>query len=163
MSTFVVVGNSHRPFHRLLDAVVSLKDILPKPIVVQYGHTPFRTPAIEAVDFLGMEQFIDRLKGARLLILHAGVGTVLQAVEAGQVPVVMPRRRAFGEHVDDHQVDYAQAMERAGLVIVAHTCEDLHAAIRSASNRTVKPVSRSPEPQLVALVREALHEVAVSA
>jgi len=47
------------------------------------------------MDFVGMEQFIEMLRGAQLLILHAGVGAVLQAIEAGHVPVVMPRRRAF--------------------------------------------------------------------
>ena len=163
LSTFISVGNARQPFHRLLDAVAGLEEILPRPIVVQHGHTPFAAEKMEAMDFVGMEQFIEMLRGAQLLILHAGVGAVLQAIEAGHVPVVMPRRRVFGEIVDDHQVDYARAMEQVGMVVVANTAEELGVAIRRVLNRTVEPVSRTDEPKLVALVREALLQAAVRA
>ena len=163
LSTFVSVGNARQPFNRLLDAVVGLQEILPRPIVVQHGHTPFCVVEMEAVDFVGMEQFMEQIRGAKILIFHAGVGAVLQAIETGHVPVVMPRRRVFGEVVDDHQVDYARVMEQAGLVVVANTVEELGVAIRRVLNRTVEQVSRTDEPKLVALVREALREVAVRA
>jgi UDP-N-acetylglucosamine transferase subunit ALG13 len=163
LSTFISVGNARQPFHRLLDAVAGLQEILPRPIVVQHGHTPFAAEKMEAMDFVGMEQFMERLSGAKILILHAGVGAVLQAVETGHMPVVMPRRRVFGEHVDDHQVDYARAMEQAGLVVVANTAKELGVAVQRMLNRTMEPVTRTDEPKLVALVREALREVAVRA
>jgi UDP-N-acetylglucosamine transferase subunit ALG13 len=163
LSTFISLGNARQPFYRLLDAVVGLQEILPRPIVVQHGHTPFDAEKMETMDFVGMEQFMERLSGAKILILHAGVGAVLQAVETGHLPVVMPRRRMFGEHVDDHQVDFARAMEQQGLVVVANTAEELGVAVRRVLNRAVEPVSRADEPKLVALVKEALREVAVRA
>jgi UDP-N-acetylglucosamine transferase subunit ALG13 len=118
---------------------------------------------METMDFVGMEQFMEQLSGAKILILHAGVGAVLQAIETGHLPVVMPRRRVFGEHVDDHQVDFARAMEQQGLVVVANTAEELEVALRSMLNRAVKPALRKDEPELVALVREALSQVTVRA
>jgi len=163
LSTFISLGNARQPFNRLLDAVVGLQEILPRPIVVQHGHTPFIAEKMETMDFVGMEQFMERLSGAKILILHAGVGAVLQAIEAGHLPVVMPRRRMFGEVVDDHQVDFARAMEQQGLVVVANTAEELGVAVQSALNRAVKPALRKDKPELVALVREALREVAVRA
>jgi UDP-N-acetylglucosamine transferase subunit ALG13 len=69
----------------------------------------------------------------------------------------------FGEHVDDHQVDFARAMEQQGLVVVANTAEELGVAVRRVLNHAVEPVSRADEPKLVALVKEALREVAVRA
>jgi UDP-N-acetylglucosamine transferase subunit ALG13 len=163
LSTFISLGNARQPFKRLLDAVVGLQEILPRPIVVQHGHTPFVAEKMETMDFVGMEQFMERLSGAKILILHAGVGAVLQAIETGHLPVVMPRRRVFGEHVDDHQVDFARAMEQRGLVVVANTAEELGVAVRRVLNCAVKPVLRNDEPKLITLVREALSQVAVRA
>jgi UDP-N-acetylglucosamine transferase subunit ALG13 len=163
LSTFISLGNARQPFNRLLDAVVGLQEILPRPIVVQHGHTPFVAEKMETIDFVGMEQFMEWLSGAKILILHAGVGAVLQAIETGHLPVVMPRRRVFGEHVDDHQVDFARAMEQQGLVVVANTAEELGVAVWSVLNRAVKPALRKDEPELVALVREALSQVTVRA
>lgn len=160
MSTFVSVGNARQHFPRLLDAVKDLVGILPKPIVVQHGHTPFGGTDMTTFGFVGMEEFLEQMQKAQILILHAGVGAVLQAIECGRVPIVMPRRRAFGEHVDDHQVDFASRMEQTGLVVVADTAEQLGTAVHRALNHPVEAVTRRGEPQLVSLVREALHQVA---
>lgn len=161
LSTFVSVGNARQPFHRLLDAITDLQYVLPKPIVVQHGHTVFCNGEMEAVDFVGMEQFLETLKSAQLLILHAGAGVVLQAIEVGQVPVVMPRREAFGECVDDHQMEFACAMERTGLIVVVDTPKELEVAVRRVINRPVSPALKRQEPRLIMLVREALRDVAV--
>jgi UDP-N-acetylglucosamine transferase subunit ALG13 len=67
--------------------------------------------------------------------MHAGAGSIMHAVEAGKVPVVMPRRAAFGEHVNDHQVEFAQALAEAGKVVMANTPDDLARAVEEAMAR----------------------------
>ena len=47
---------------------------------------------------------------------HAGVGSVLVALANGKRPVVVPRRKAFGEAVDDHQLQLGRRFAAAGLV-----------------------------------------------
>jgi UDP-N-acetylglucosamine transferase subunit ALG13 len=70
--------------------------------------------------------------GVELLIVHAGAGSVIHAIRAGKVPVVMPRRKALGEHMDDHQAEFAAALEQTGHVVVAHDAAGLAAAIERA-------------------------------
>ena len=135
LSTFVSLGNALQPFVRLLEAIARLAPRLPQPVIVQHGHTPFRDGACRPMPFLGMNEFIEHIHEADLLIMHAGAGSIMHAVEAGKVPVVMPRRAAFGEHVNDHQVEFAQALAETGKVIVADTPDDLARAVKEAMAR----------------------------
>ena len=164
MSTFVSLGNALQPFTRLLEGVSLIATQLPQPVVIQHGHTPFRVGACESEPFLGMNEFVEHIHHADLLIMHAGAGSILHAVEAGKVPVVMPRRAAFGEHVNDHQVEFAKALAEAGKVIVANTPDDLAYAAQEAMARQKrvheKRVSEGPVPPLVSLVERVLSDYA---
>ncbi|GGI79642.1 hypothetical protein GCM10007973_15260 [Polymorphobacter multimanifer] len=129
--TFVSVGNCTQPFPRLLDAIAALAPTLPQPLVVQHGAGSFTlaNASASASAFLPMADFEARVANAELLVLHAGAGSVIHAVRAGRMPVVMPRRAALGEHVDDHQLEFARALDAAGRVAMAETPADLPAAI----------------------------------
>lgn len=135
MSTFVSLGNALQPFARLLEGIGRLAARLPQPVIVQHGHTPFHDGACLPAPFLGMDEFIEHIHNADLLIMHAGAGSIMHAVEAGKVPVVMPRRAVFGEHVNDHQVEFAQALAEAGKVVMANTPDDLAHAVEEAMAR----------------------------
>lgn len=52
---------------------------------------------------------------ADVVITHAGVGSILDVIEAGKAPVVVVREKAHGEHIDDHQADIADEIERRGI------------------------------------------------
>ena len=66
--------------------------VLPGLVVVQSGHNPaFVSRVCEVRPFLKMEEFEARVAAATLVIAHAGAGTVVHALAAGRVPVVMPR------------------------------------------------------------------------
>ena len=119
MPTFVSVGNARQPFMRLTEAVSRIAARLPAPVVVQHGHTPFDCPVCEGRAFIEMDEFAGLMARSRLIILHAGAGSILQALDAGKYPVVMPRRLAHGEHIDDHQLELAQAFAGRGLVELA--------------------------------------------
>ncbi len=52
-----------------------------------------------------------------VVLTHAGVGSALVALEEGAVPVILPRRQAHGEMIDDHQVEFADMMARRSLAV----------------------------------------------
>lgn len=132
MSTFISVGNATQPFPRLLDEVARLATTLPQPVLVQHGATPFQSDACRPLPFVNMSEFEQLMGDAELLILHAGAGSVIHAVRLGKVPVVMPRRAIYGEHVDDHQVEFAKALAAAGRVVVADDTTPLCNAVQQA-------------------------------
>ncbi len=163
MTTFVSVGNARQPFPRLLDALRPLATMLPRPIVVQHGHTPFAASGFEAIAFMGMEEFETRLAAAQLVIIHAGAGSLMHALAARKVPVVMPRQARHGEHVNDHQVELAQALADTDRIALANEAEDLDQAVVTALRRQRERQSLdragstdTVENRMLALVRQVL-------
>lgn len=76
---------------------------------------------------------------ADLVVAHAGTGSSLQILEAGRVPLLLPRSEAHGEHVDDHQLLIATELTRRGLAVVADP-DDLsaHHVHRAARGRVLR-------------------------
>lgn len=156
MSTFVSVGNGTQSFSRLLDEVARIASELPQPVIVQHGNTPFQSEACKAIRFVDMGEFERLVAESELLILHAGAGSVIHAVGAGKVPVVMPRRAEHGEIVDDHQIGFAQALEEAGKVVVASDPSQLADAVRSALELQRASGKVDHAPVMLRLVDETL-------
>src|SRR5688572_4646243 len=101
MSTFVTIGNAHNPFPRLLNAVERIAHLLPQPIIAQHGYTKFTSTTFKLVPFMHQNEFLAEIRNASVLLTHAGAGTIIHISRTGKIPVVMPRLRKFGEHVDD--------------------------------------------------------------
>ena len=150
VSTFVSVGNATQPFPRLLDAVFEIEHHLPQPVVVQHGRTPFSHSDCIAMPFVELGEFERFIAQAELLIMHAGAGSVIHAVRAGKIPVVMPRSIKFGEHVDDHQLAFARSLAQTGRVVLAEQTDDLEEAVKAALARQQ---SRSTFTETVAMMR----------
>ena len=125
MTTVVLVGNSKEPFSRLLDAVARIAPDLPQPVVVQYGNTPFGNPACQCHAFFDRDTLSSLIESSHVVICHAGAGCVIDALRAGRIPVVMPRTRAFGEVIDDHQSEFAAVLLEAQKAVVVHDAIDL--------------------------------------
>jgi len=156
VSTFVSVGNATQPFRRLLDAVAAIARTLPQPVFAQYGSTPRRYADCDGAQWLPMAEFERRANEARLLILHAGAGSVIHAIRAGKVPVIMPRRASLNEHVDDHQLEFARALADAGKAVIALEAADLSSAVVEALRRQRAPRDAEAAPPLVGTVDELL-------
>jgi UDP-N-acetylglucosamine transferase subunit ALG13 len=75
----------------------------------------------------------------------------------GHVPVVVPRRKRFGETVDDHQVALATVFERTGRVAVAWDVASLPERVARSSKRNSSV--QAGDERLQDAVRAALYEV----
>jgi UDP-N-acetylglucosamine transferase subunit ALG13 len=133
---FVSVGTHEAPFDRMLRAVYALG--LDEELVVQYGPSAVRDDRAEQVDYVPFDTVVENIRNARAVVMHAGVGSVMISLANGKRPIVMARRREYGEHVDDHQVELARRMQGAGLVTFVETVDELRAALE----RDAEPVGR---------------------
>lgn len=148
---FVTVGTHQQPFSRLLSAL----DRLPaEELVVQYGHSPAPPGVARAVPFLPFSEMARHFEQADRVVMHAGVGSIISARRAGQVPVVVPRERRYGEHVDDHQLELVRRLAETGHVIAVFDTATLADAVAAAPARGA-PAGIS-EGGLHAAVRQAL-------
>jgi UDP-N-acetylglucosamine transferase subunit ALG13 len=109
-------------FRRLLERLIQ---IIPEGVDVlwQVGHTDITGLEIDAHVSLPLPELGRAMTDSDVVITHAGVGSVLSALQAGKRPVVAPRRKQFKEHVDDHQAELATELDRRELVICADADE----------------------------------------
>jgi UDP-N-acetylglucosamine transferase subunit ALG13 len=159
---FVTVGNATQGFRRLLDAIDRLAGegvFGTETVFIQSGNNPdFRPTYCKHEPFLNMEEFERKIQEADLIISHTGAGTLLHTLQAGKVPVVMPRQQKYGEVIDDHQVEIVKALTAEGRVIPAYEPEDLPGAIAEA-RRNNKQSMPPPPSRMLELVARAIEEL----
>lgn len=132
---FVSVGTNEARFDRLLRAVAELPGEDPR--LVQHGHSiAIPGAAVELVDFLAFDEMTAAIRRCRVFVTHAGVGSVLVALANGKRPVVVPRRKEFGEAVDDHQLQLARRFAAADLVTLVEEPAALADAIAGGGHDT---------------------------
>jgi UDP-N-acetylglucosamine transferase subunit ALG13 len=137
---FVTVGTNEARFDRLVRAAAVLAE--GERVVLQRGSSRLDAPCTDCRDFMTYQEICDRVREARVVVTHAGVGSICVALQHGKRPIVVPRLKAFGEAVDDHQLQFARRLAAQGLVCLVEDAADLPAAVASA---VVSPV-RLPEP-----------------
>jgi UDP-N-acetylglucosamine:LPS N-acetylglucosamine transferase len=121
----VALGTMPQPFRR---AVERLVEIIPAGVDVlwQTGHTPTDGLPVAPRPFLPAAELHNAMRNADVVIGHSGVGTALAALQAGRLPLLLPRDPARREVIDAHQVELGTHLARRGL-----------ARVRDADNLTI--------------------------
>jgi UDP-N-acetylglucosamine transferase subunit ALG13 len=154
----VSLGTDVHPFERLLGWAESLAERLPEvALLVQHGasRAPVgRAAGIRATD---RDTLLGWYRGADVVITQGGPGSILDAREAGKIPLVVPRDPALGEHVDGHQQAFVPVMAKAGEAVLVETFSDLVRLVDEGiadPQRFRAPVRRAdPAPAAAALSR----------
>jgi UDP-N-acetylglucosamine transferase subunit ALG13 len=127
---FVTVGMNEAPFDRILEVLDGLD--LDEELVVQHGASAVRPAGATCLGFLDFDEVVDLVRRSRVVVCHAGVGSIMVALTNGRRPIVVPRLAERGEAVDDHQLALARRLDEAGLVTLVERPEDLPAALTAA-------------------------------
>jgi len=115
---FVTTG-TQEPFDRLIQVIDEIAPTINEKIVVQAFKYKYKARNFDVLDFIPPNQFNELIKEARLLISHAGMGTVITALTNNKPIVIMPRIARLGEHRNEHQLATAAELKRTGYVYVA--------------------------------------------
>jgi len=139
---FVTIGTDHHPFTRvfkwLRDALVQGIIASDERIVVQYGYTDGDWRGFEAYGFLSFEEMVQFFREADLVITH-GSSTALLVTHYDKLPMVVPRRKHYGEHIDDHQWAFVnEARNFLPFTIVETEAEFAH-ALSNRDRVTARP------------------------
>lgn len=159
---FVTVGNATQNSSRLLNAIDSLAGAGAfgiEDVVVQYGNNAaFHSERCICKAFLTIDEFSEAIEQADVVVCHAGSGTILHVLRTGKVPVVVPRLVRYGEVIDDHQAQLAEALSKSGKVLPVADISELEIAIARARSLRTEPhhVEKTPLAALVAVAIEDL-------
>lgn len=108
------------PFDRAVDWLDRLleQEILTEPVLFQHGSTSvarLHHPLLTTVKSLSKTEMLDSVRQASLVVAHAGQGSTRMLAKMGSSFVLLPRLKRYGEHVDDHQLLFARAVEKLGV------------------------------------------------
>jgi len=118
------VGTESFSFARLVRAIDAAAPEFDEPFFAQIGTSDHLPVHMEYERLVSFERMRELMTAASRVVCHAGAGTTLLAMSFGHVPVVLPRLGAHGEHVDDHQVAFAERLADRGLLLCARdACE----------------------------------------
>lgn len=136
---FVTVGTHEQQFDRLVRAVDELvaSEVVTEPVFMQTGYCSYEPKHCEWQRFVPASEMRLRMEEAGVVITHGGPSSFIEAMAAGKVPVVVPRRAEFGEHVNDHQADFVnEVAERKGGIVPVYDTAELPIAIEKARRLT---------------------------
>lgn len=125
---FVTVGTHEQPFDRLVKGIDDLKglNIVREEVIIQTGFSSYIPKHCLWSQWYSYEEMADHVEKARIVITHGGPSSFMMPLQLGKVPIVAPRQKRFGEHVNDHQVDFVRlAAERYGNILVLENMEEL--------------------------------------
>jgi UDP-N-acetylglucosamine transferase subunit ALG13 len=147
---FASVGTDYHPFDRLsrwIDGWLESGGAAAARCFVQTGTSAVPRLA-EHRQYLGHAEMEKMVRSAAVVVCHGGPGTIMLAATLGKRPIVVPRRKRYGEHVDDHQMAFAERIAAEGAVLLAQTEDELRACLDAALGRsaeaTLPPAGAGP-------------------
>ena len=151
---FVTVG-AQMPFDRLLRVVDEWAGRRGRSdVFAQIGPTKMRPKHLRWSQFLEPSEFREKVRLADAVVAHAGMGSILSALEFGKPVVVMPRRGDLLETRNDHQFATARRLLAQGRVVVAfdegHLVEKLDALGHLSG---CEPIAPQASPRLLKAIR----------
>lgn len=111
---FVTVGTHEQPFDRLVQYIDGLKEngTIQEDTILQTGYSVYEPKHCKWERFFPYSAMGTYIQDARIIVTHGGPSSFIPALQIGKIPVTVPRQKKFGEHINDHQVKFCNAVAR---------------------------------------------------
>ncbi len=138
---FVTVGTHEQPFDRLLKYIDQMieKGIIKEEVVVQKGYTDYEPQNYKAKKLISYDEMRLNIENARIVVTHGGPASFIAPLSMGKIPIVVPRKKEFNEHVNNHQLDFSREVEkRMKNIIVVENEDEMFEAILNYDEKVKK-------------------------
>lgn len=110
---FVTVGTHEQPFNRLIKEVDRLVEtgVIKDDVFIQTGYSTYEPQFCKWSSLISFDKMNELMETSDIIITHGGPATFMSAIANGKKPIVVPRQEKYDEHVNDHQVDFAQQVK----------------------------------------------------
>lgn len=116
---FVTVGTHEQPFNRLVEYVDKWSMVHDEDVVIQTGFSTYVPKKAKWKKLFPYSEMLKNVDKARIVITHGGPSSFIMPLQIGKIPIVVPRKLEFDEHVNDHQVEFCnQVAKRQKNIIV---------------------------------------------
>lgn len=124
----VTVGTHEQPFDRLIQCIdeIAREHILNDEFIVQRGFGRYQPQFCRYEDFFTYTDMVQLVSNARIVITHGAPSSFIMPLKIGKIPIVVPRKKCFREHINDHQVCFVREFaEKQHNILVAEDMAQL--------------------------------------
>jgi UDP-N-acetylglucosamine transferase subunit ALG13 len=126
-------------------------------IFAQISRASYVPGGFESTDFISPELFDIKFKEADIIVSHAGMGTIISALQHSKPIIVMPRLAQFHEHRNDHQLATAKSFAKLGFVKAVYSETELQQALDNASEMKPAPaIGPGASSRLIEYLKEVI-------
>ena len=145
---FVTIGTQF-PFDRLIEMLDRIAPELHEDIYAQILKGKYKPKHIKTLDFIEPDEFEEVFVQARLVVAHAGMGTILSSLRRSKPLIIFPRIAALGEHRNEHQTATALMIKENNYAYVATDEKEL----RELLHKDLHPLKKIGEFASESLVK----------
>lgn len=109
---FVTVGTHEQSFNRLVEYMDNWAKDHEEKVVIQIGYSSYIPEYAEWSKLFPYQEMIKKVDEARIIITHGGPSSFIMPLQIGKIPIVVPRKYEFNEHVNNHQVEFVKKVEK---------------------------------------------------
>ncbi|MGV8086568.1 MAG: PssD/Cps14F family polysaccharide biosynthesis glycosyltransferase [Candidatus Woesearchaeota archaeon] len=136
---FVTVGTSNYDFSRLLIELDKIALIIPNyKIIAQIGTNSYIPKNYTSYRMLNNKQMKKLYRESAIVICHSGVGSIMDSLENNCQTIVVPRYKKYKEHIDNHQLEIAKALQKKKYVTAVQNIAHLKKAIINIGSKKTK-------------------------
>jgi len=115
---FVTVGTHEQQFNRLVEYMDRWAAQHDEKVIIQTGYSTYEPKFAEWSKLYPYPKMVELVDKARIVITHGGPSSFIMPLQIGKTPIVVPRQHKYNEHVNNHQVKFAQEVQsRMGTII----------------------------------------------
>ena len=126
---FVTVGTHEQPFNRLIKEVDRLvaDGKIKEKVVIQTGFSTYIPEHCEWHKMMSFNEMNQYVESAHMVITHGGPASFIEVLQKGKIPIVVPRMEKYGEHINNHQVEFVKLIDhKMHNIIPVYNMKDLN-------------------------------------
>lgn len=105
---FVTVGTHEQQFNRLVKYMDKWAKTHDEEVIIQTGFSTYEPTKAKWQKLFAFKEMDKNVKAARIVITHGGPSSFIAPLQIGKIPIVVPRRKEFDEHVNNHQINFCR-------------------------------------------------------
>ena len=131
---FVTVGTHEQAFDRLIIYMDNWAKTHNEKVIMQIGTTTYKPKHCMYKNYYSYQEITHLTNKARIVICHGGPSSFIIPITQGKIPIVIPRRKEYSEHINNHQVKFCNRISyKLNSLIVVNNISDLESTISNYS------------------------------
>lgn len=155
---FVTIGaGTTYGFNRLIKEMDEIAGKTSEEIIMQIGCTEYEPINAQYYRFVEKTNIEKLYNNSRVIVCHSGIGSILTAMKFNKPTIIVPRRKKYNEHIDDHQLEIAREFGKDTHIKVVHDVAELFDSL--ANIQTDINFKCRNADKLVLMLRDYLNEL----